>query len=124
MEPLRAAAIGGFQGLTANGWAVQGGVKVNLPMIAPGDDFWLQAAYAKGGSTYTNGGYPGQGSGGGFNFGASTLEGYDGVVNADGKLQLTNSWSVLADYLHYWTPTIRQAFFGSYWKESFGSRDP
>ncbi len=27
---------------------------------------------------------------------------------------------MLADYLHYWTPTIRQAFFGSYWKESFG----
>ena len=38
-----------------------------------------------------------------------------------GKLKLTNSWSVLADYLHYWTPTIRQAVFGSYWKESFGS---
>ena len=38
-----------------------------------------------------------------------------------GKLKLTNSWSVMADYLHYWTPTIRQAVFGSYWSESFGS---
>ena len=50
----------------ANGWAVQGGVKINLPMIAAGDDIWFQAAYAKGGSTFTNSGYPGQGSGGAF----------------------------------------------------------
>ena len=112
---------GGFGGVNANGWAVQGGVKINLPMIAPGDDIWFQAAYAKGGSTFTNSGYPGQGSGGAFNYGASTLEGYDGVINANGKLHLTESWSVLADYLHYWTPTIRQAIFGSYWRESFGS---
>jgi hypothetical protein len=111
---------GGFGGKESNGWAVQGGVKINLPMIAPGDDFWVQAAYAKGGSTFTNSGYPGQGSGGAFNYGASTLEGYDGVITATGKLHLTDSWSVLADFLHYWTPTIRQAFFGSYWKESFG----
>jgi hypothetical protein len=111
---------GGFGGKDENGWAVQGGVKINLPMIAPGDDLWLEGAYAKGGSTFTNSGYPGQGSGGAFNYGASTLEGYDGVINAAGKLKLTNSWSVMADYLHYWTPTIRQAFFGSYWKESFG----
>ena len=112
---------GGFGALTAQGWAVQGGVKINLPMISPGDDLWFQGAYSHGGSTFTNGGYPGQGSGGGAQYGASTLELYDGIVNAEGKLKLTNSWSVLADYLHYWTPTIRQAVFGSYWKESFGS---
>lgn len=112
---------GGFGALTANGWAVQGGVKINLPMLSPGDDLWLEGAYAKGGSTFTNAGYPGQGSGGAFNYGASTLEGYDGVVNANGKLKLTNSWSAMVDYLHYWTPTIRQAVFASYWKESFGT---
>jgi hypothetical protein len=33
---------------------------------------------------------------------------------------LTNSWSVLADFLHYWTPTIREAFFGSYYRQSYG----
>ncbi|MBV9568988.1 MAG: porin [Hyphomicrobiales bacterium] len=112
---------GGFGGRDDNGWAVQGGVKINLPMIAPGDDLWLEAAYSHGALTYTNGGYPGQGSGGGYNYGSSTLEGYDGVINAAGKLKLTNSWSVMADYLHYWTPTIRQAFFAGYFRESFGS---
>jgi hypothetical protein len=112
---------GGFGGKEQNGWAVQGGVKINVPYFAPGDDFWVQGAYAKGCSTCTNAGYPGQGSGGAFNYGASTLEGYDGVVTATGHMKLTDSWSVLADFLHYWTPTIRQAVFGSYWRESFGS---
>jgi len=111
---------GGFGALTAEGWAVQGGVKINLPMIAPGDDIWFEGGYSHGAVTYTNGGYPGQGSGGGNFFGASTLGVFDGNVDAFGKLKLTNSWSVMADYLHYWTPTIREAFFGSYYKESFG----
>jgi len=111
---------GGFGGLNQNGWAVQGGVKVNLPMIAPGDDLWLEGAYSKGGSTYTNGGYPGQGSAGANQFGASTINLYDGIVGPDGKLKLTNSWSVMADFLHYWTPSIREAFFGSYYRQSYG----
>ena len=111
---------GGFGALTAEGYAVQGGVKINLPMISPGDDVWFEGGYSHGAVTYTNGGYPGQGSGGANQYGASTLEVYDGTVNAFGKLKLTNSWSVMTDYLHYWTPTIRQAFFGSYYKESFG----
>jgi Porin subfamily len=111
---------GGFGGLNAEGWAVQGGVKINLPMISAGDDVWLEGAYSHGATTFTNGGYPGQGSGGAAEFGSSTLALYDGVVNPSGQLKLTNSWSVMADYLHYWTPTIRQAFFGSYWDESFG----
>ncbi|MBW0004574.1 MAG: porin [Hyphomicrobiales bacterium] len=115
------SVAGGFLGKNQNGWAVQGGVKVNVPYFAPGDDFWVQAAYARGCSTCTNSGYPGQGSGGAFNYGASTLEGYDGVILPDGHLHLTTSWSVLADFLHYWTPTIRQAVFGSYWRENFGN---
>ncbi|MBV8428072.1 MAG: porin [Hyphomicrobiales bacterium] len=116
------SVAGGFLGKNQNGWAVQGGVKVNVPYFAPGDDFWVQGAYAKGCSTCTNSGYPGQGSGGAFNYGASTLEGYDGVILPDGHLHLTTSWSVLADFLHYWTPTIRQAVFGSYWRENFGNQ--
>jgi Porin subfamily len=118
--PGASSVNGGFGSLTAEGWAVQGGVKINLPMISPGDDVWFEGGYSHGAVTYTNGGYPGQGSGGANQYGASTLEVYDGVVNPAGKLKLTNSWSVMADYLHYWTPSIREAFFGSYYKESFG----
>ena len=99
----------GFGDLTAQGWAVQGGVKINLPMITPGDDLWLEGGYSHGAVTYTNGGYPGQGSGGANQYGSSTLEVYDGTVNQFGKLALTNSWSVMADFLHYWTPSVREA---------------
>ncbi|MGB9393079.1 MAG: porin, partial [Xanthobacteraceae bacterium] len=118
--PGASSVTGGFGGLTQEGWAVQGGVKVNLPMIAPGDDLWLEGAYSHGATTYTNGGYPGQGSATANQFGASTLNLYDGIVNPEGKLKLTNSWSVLADFLHYWTPTVREAFFGSYYRQSYG----
>ena len=35
------------------GWAVQGGLKVNLPFIAPGDALYLQGAYGEGAMSYT-----------------------------------------------------------------------
>jgi hypothetical protein len=94
VAPGASSVNGGFGALTAEGYAVQGGVKINLPMLAPGDDIWFEGGYSHGATTYTNGGYPGQGSGGANQYGASTLEVYDGTVNAFGKLKLTNSWSV------------------------------
>ena len=95
----RGTVAGGFGALTANGWAVQGGVKINLPMIAPGDDLWLEGAYSKGGEHL----HERRLSGPGLGWRASTTararsKCYDGVVNANGKLKLTNSWSVMADY--------------------------
>src|SRR6185369_1853582 len=40
------------------GWGIQGGLKFNLPFIAPGDLLYLQAAYSEGALSYTgaNGG--------------------------------------------------------------------
>jgi hypothetical protein len=35
------------------GWAVQGGLKLNVPQLAPGDVLWLQVAYAQGAGSYT-----------------------------------------------------------------------
>ena len=55
------AAIGAVPGNTllnksdSLGFAVQGGVKFNLPMLAPGDNLWLQATYAEGAVGYTSG---------------------------------------------------------------------
>ncbi|MBV9115386.1 MAG: porin, partial [Hyphomicrobiales bacterium] len=102
--PGASTVNGGFGALTAEGYAVQGGVKINLPFIGAGDDVWFEGAYSHGATTYTNSGYPGQGSATANQFGASTLNLYDGIVTPASKLKLTNSWSVLADYLHYWTP--------------------
>jgi hypothetical protein len=101
------------------GWAVQGGVKLNLPFIAPGDTLYLQGAYADGAMSYS-----------GFN---STVAGEliassiipivggvqpymsDAVLNpGTGRLETSQSWTVTASYLHYWSPEWRSAFFGSY----------
>lgn len=98
------------------GFAVQGGLKLNLPMLAAGDVFYLQAAYAQGAISYLGYG----GNGGGSTWGANSRVGHvdivntDRVVNALGNQSQTKGWAVTAGLLHYWTPTVRQAVFGSY----------
>ena len=102
---------------TKIGWAIQGGVKVNLPMLAAGDAFYLQAAYAQGATSYllTNpqGTHTGQ-----FAVGKLSLRAPDAVWNvsngAPGGVSLVSVWGLTAGLLHYWTPTIRQALYGSY----------
>lgn len=105
------------------GFAVQGGVKINLPMLAAGDYLWLQAAYAEGGLSYL--GYGGQGVGA--TWGASSRAGRLNVNNADvaldslGKAHLTKGYALTAGLLHYWTPTIRQGVYGSYSKLDYSA---
>jgi len=104
------------------GYAVQAGVKFNLPFIAKGDQLWLQAAYGKGAMSYTGvsamlGGdtFTGQ------NLGRFTVNTVDGYVNAFGDIKLSTSWTLTAAFLHYWTPTVRQAVFASYGQLEYGS---
>jgi hypothetical protein len=101
---------------TDYGYAIQAGVKINLPMLAAGDQLWLQAAYAKGAVGYL-------GPVGISLYNAAGLAPDAWVFptyNADGKLdggvtsELTSGWNFTAAVLHYWTPTVRQALFGSY----------
>jgi hypothetical protein len=98
------------------GFAIQAGVKINLPMLAAGDELWLQAAYAEGGISYL--GYGGAGAGA--TWGANSSVGRIGFINSDanvdafGSTKLTKGYALTAVFLHYWTPTIRQAVYGSY----------
>nr|WP_238180681.1 porin [Methylobacterium trifolii] len=122
--PLTTAnALARMRPATEYGWAIQGGVKFNLPMIAPGDTLYLQAAYAEGGTQYTGvqfftAGYitaarPFQGA---------SFSQYlpDATLNPlTGKLQLVETISAVASYLHYWSPQWRSAFFGSYAEINF-----
>ncbi|MDR7038896.1 MULTISPECIES: porin [Methylobacterium] len=110
---------------TAYGWAVQGGVKVNAPFIAPGDALYLQGAYGEGASIYTGytaftGTYINQTSVYGGNPFNQWLA--DAVVNPNtGRIELSNSFTVVGSYLHYWAPEWRSAFFGSYGEMRFPS---
>jgi hypothetical protein len=101
------------------GYAIQAGVKINLPMLAAGDVLWLQAAYASGASTYL--GTNNIPFSIGYTQGVAADQVWFPVYNAEGALIGTNTksvtgWALTAAGLHYWTPTIRQALFGSYLK--------
>ena len=106
------------------GYAVQGGLKINMPSIAPGDVLWLQGAYAQGAGSYT-GIYVPQGSellGTGYTnrfAGTNVPGGYDMAVDTNGRTHLTETYSATAAYLHYWSPEWRQAVWGSYGRATF-----
>ncbi|WP_419830031.1 porin [Methylobacterium sp.] len=105
------------------GWAVQGGIKVNTPFIAPGDAFYLQGAYGDGAQLYT--GYSSYT--GSYIQSTTTIQGQkfaqyfsDATINPfTGQLQTSQSFTVVGSYLHYWNPELRSALFGSYGEQSF-----
>ena len=114
----------GYAPDTEYGFAIQGGLKFNLPMIAAGDVLWLQAAYAQGAGNYVYGGA--------YAFGGATAnqsgdrggligQTLDAVTTIYGDVKLTESYSVVAGFLHYWTPQIRQGVFGSYTKIDYSN---
>ncbi|BAU92116.1 porin [Methylorubrum populi] len=103
---------------TEYGWAVQGGVKFNLPFIAPGDGLYLQGSYGEGTSFYTGinrftAGYLANAS----VYAGNPFNQYlaDAVVNPlSGRIELSSSFTAVASYLHYWSPEWRSAFYASY----------
>jgi hypothetical protein len=118
-------------GPTMAGFAVQGGVRFNVPW-AQGDEFWVQGTFAHGATNYLgynpfvhtgtqfamyNGGLPTNLGGNGSLGVAYAL---DGVFNNTGG-SLTNGWSVIAAFQHYWTPSLRTSVFGHYTKLSYGA---
>lgn len=118
LHQVRPAFIPGANGLqhdTEYGFAVHGGVKLNLPMIAPGDELWFEAAYADGALGYI----------GAANYslaqGSIALPMTDAFVDVNGRLKKTKGWSAAIDLLHYWTPSIRQNVFASYMKLNYGN---
>jgi hypothetical protein len=97
---------------TEYGFAIQGGLKFNLPMIAAGDQLWLQAAYSDGAVSYLGAPFLNSTIGG-----VSVANIGDGYFNGvNGDVKKTKGYSFLAAFLHYWTPQIRQAVFGTYTK--------
>ena len=107
------------------GWAVQGGVKINTPFIAPGDTLYLQGAYGEGATVYTGySSYTGT-----YSSRLSTINGApfdqyqaDASLNPlTGKIELSTSFTAVASFLHYWSPEWRSALFGSYGELSFAN---
>ena len=95
---------------TEYGYAIQGGVKINLPALGAGDALFLQAAYADGAVAYL--GLPGTafGSLGGGSYSSA----YDFAYNKAGGLKRTTGYNVLAAFEHSWSPTFFSNVFGGY----------
>jgi Porin subfamily len=103
------------------GYAINGGLKVNLPMLAAGDQLWLQASYAKGATMFTVGpqwnGAGSATSGQVSAYNTSSLVDGTAYIPAGGltpTIKLATSYAGFAGLLHYWTPTVRQGLFGGY----------
>ena len=108
--------INGLAGAPADteyGWALNAGVKINLPMLAKGDAFYLQGTYGQGASTTVLANPAGWGSAGN-GVGRVSVLVPDAVITNTGQTSLVTTWGITAAMLHYWTPTIRQGVFGSY----------
>jgi hypothetical protein len=119
-----------FPALTNNsyGFAVQGGVMLNVDYLAPGDRLWLQAAYERGAYGYI------AGNNLGYNYGAVNANAYAGAgftptdyaygwnpqINADcvwtasGTCEKQWGWDITGAFRHYWLPTLASSVFGSY----------
>jgi hypothetical protein len=98
---------------TDYGWALNAGVKINLPMLAKGDAFYLQGTYGQGATTTVLANPVGWG-GGTNGVGRVSIMVPDAVITSTGNTSLVSTWGITAAMLHYWTPTIRQGLFGSY----------
>jgi len=107
------------------GFAAQGGVEINLPWLAAGDQLWLEGAYTDGALAYNQvNSTRGNSYIGVFNGGIIQTD-YDAIWLSNGAggftLKSPTSWSVLAAFQHYFTPTIVGRLSGSYIDVSYPS---
>ncbi|MCB1523763.1 MAG: porin [Rhodoblastus sp.] len=117
------------------GFAVQGGLKFNLGMLAKGDVLWLQATFARGAMGYVdgsnlsyNGGVyatTGYGVGGGR---ISSGNGWHGgslesdcVWTYSGRCEVGTAFAIDAAFRHYWTPSLSSTLTADYYQVNYSA---
>jgi hypothetical protein len=116
------------------GWAIGGGIRINLDQIARGDVLWLQAVYSDGALSYVINNANSDGinanrnnTSGPFNYsqaGGVIYQYRDAIVAGvggaapsfatGGSIQTTQAWGIAAGFRHFWTPNVRSSIFGSF----------
>jgi hypothetical protein len=115
LHQLRTATLVGTEYPDSElGWSLSLQGHVNLPALGAGDALWLAATYADGALGYL-------GFGEDVGAGSTTRGVVDAYIGADGDIETGRGWSIAGGLTHYWTPTIRQAVFGSYARVEYGS---
>jgi hypothetical protein len=105
----------GFTPATKWGFALEGGVKIKLDVITPGDNATAQVTYEQGAMDYVNA----------VNYFSGTTNVYshnqsisvpvnDAFVLPDGTIGLNKGTGGFLGYQHFWVPTVRSNLFGSY----------
>jgi hypothetical protein len=106
-----------------NIWAVKGGVQINLPMLAAGDQLWLEASYAKGQIERLGGAYYQGNNENGFRTGFIGNWSNAGIY-ANGTTYGVNTgkgWAIFGAFTHYWAPSLRSVVLASYLDWSNGN---
>ena len=117
----------GFGTADTDGFAVQGGVRLKLPMLAAGDDLWVEGAYQSGAYLYMDSAYyMNQG------FNSAFLGGFQhvdrdaiaihnvGAAAGSYTLQKGEGFSAMVAFNHYFSPNFHDVIFGSYEQTSYG----
>jgi hypothetical protein len=110
------------------GFAIGAGIKLNAPMIGPGDYFQAEVDYTQGASRYANATavvfdyrmYDGNTFGFGIN--SDAVYGGSPAGGAPSALELTTAWAVNAAYTHYWNAQWKSTLWGSYLAQSYNDR--
>ena len=117
----------GFNHNDADGFAVQGGVRIKLPMLAAGDDLWIQGAYQNGAYLYQDSaGYANTGFNSRYLGGFQHIDhdaiaiGVPGSRTGAYNLSLSRGFSAMAAINHYFTATFHDVLFGSYEQSGYG----
>jgi len=112
------------------GWAVGGGITLKMPWDQK-DTFTGMVTYCKGAGRYCShpsGGILGAGAMYGMvsegKIGVGWIDDayFDGFQVGGGGLELSKTWSAVAAFEHYWTPTLRSSIYGGYLKYEANSR--
>ena len=124
---IQSGTVGGITSKDADGFAVQGGVQIKLPMLAAGDDLWIEGAYQNGAylyqdsSGYANAGFQSRYLGGFQHIDHDAIAlGVPGSAVGNYSLSLSEGFSVMAAINHYFTPNFHDVLYGSYEESSYG----
>lgn len=90
-------------------WAVKGGLRVNLPMLAPGSHFQVQGTWGQGATNFV---FPGALNA--QNHWQSTFVPGGAAIVDERALNRIDSWSVFANLVAFFTPAVRGTLYGGY----------
>ncbi|MBI3704374.1 MAG: porin [Rhizobiales bacterium] len=102
------------------GFAIGGGVRLNLPSLGKGDDITVASNYCSGATRYCSDPSVTTGSGSGFGLrsGRTIAVGWfdDAYFNSTtaGSLELPTVWNVIAGIQHNWNPQWNTSLWGVY----------